>query len=104
METCSKPCGVSGLLGEYFVFSPPYPTPEGGCYNRAWEAGSTCVSVIIWALQRSTLKADMFFYSSFVCHWSLVGFFRDSQRIRVHLSLHPMFIVTALLSIEFVIK
>lgn len=88
-----------GYWESIFLFPPPYPTPEGGCYNRAWEGGSTCVSVIIWALQRSTVKADMLFSSSFVCHWSPVGFLRGSQRIRVHLSLHPMFMVTAPLRI-----
>lgn len=54
-----------GYWESIFLFSPLYPTPEGGCYNGAWEGGSTCVSVIIWALQRSTLKADMFFFFFF---------------------------------------
>lgn len=45
---------------------PLHPSPEGGCSNRVWEADSSCVSMIIWALQRSTLKADMVFVCLFV--------------------------------------
>lgn len=59
-EDMLEPMRCVGATRRVFFVFPLHPTPEGGCSNRLWEASSSCVSMIIWALQRSTLKADMF--------------------------------------------
>lgn len=106
LETCWNPCGASGRPGDYFfVFPLHHPAPGGGCSNRVWEASSSCVGTIIWALQRSTLEADgfflVFFPFSLACHYSVVVVPEDPSLVD---SLSHVYCHKAIEYFEFVIK
>lgn len=70
-----------------------------------WEGGATCVSVIIGALQRSTLKADVVFFFFFCVSLEscgiLEGFPEDPRSFEASSRVYRDGVVK---DIEFVIK